>query len=46
MTGPGLRPTPEAPLIFRDWFNQLLLEWDFVNVISAHNSGLTASNYA
>eukprot|EP01049_Picozoa_sp_SAG25_P006071 SAG25_NODE_438_length_8018_cov_7.819800_10_plen_133_part_00 len=39
MTGPGLRPTPEAPLEFMAWFQKLLREWDFEHLISAHTGG-------
>ena len=37
--GPGLLPTPEAPLAFMRWFQQLLHDWDFEHLISAHNGG-------
>ena len=37
--GPGLHPTPEAPLEFMAWFRQLLNDWDFDHLISAHNGG-------
>jgi len=36
MTGPGLHPTEEAPLQFKAWVEQLLLEWDFDNICCAH----------
>ena len=39
ITGPGLYPTAEAPLQFIAWFQQLLEDWDFENLISAHNGG-------
>lgn len=39
MKGPGLLPTPEAPLEFMAWFQQLLDDWDFEHLISAHNGG-------
>lgn len=37
--GPGLHATPEAPLDFMAWFQQLLNDWDFEHLISAHNGG-------
>jgi hypothetical protein len=33
----GLLPTSEAPLQFRDWVSNLLKDWDFDNICSAHN---------
>lgn len=32
----GLYPTAEAPLQFRDWMNQLLKDWNFENLCTAH----------
>lgn len=32
----GLYPTAEAPLEFRDWMNQLLKDWNFDNLCTAH----------
>lgn len=32
----GLYPTAEAPLQFRDWMNQLLKDWNFDNLCTAH----------
>ncbi|XP_037047192.1 uncharacterized protein LOC119081980 [Bradysia coprophila] len=32
----GLYPTAEAPLQFRDWINQMLKDWDFDNLCTAH----------
>lgn len=32
----GLYPTAEAPLQFRDWMNQLLKDWTFDNLCTAH----------
>lgn len=29
-------PTAEAPLLFRDWFQQLLADWDIENICCAH----------
>jgi hypothetical protein len=37
--GPGLLPEAEAPLAFLAWFQQLLDDWDFEHLISAHNGG-------
>lgn len=37
MNGPGLLPTPEAPEQFRRWLEQLLTDWDFDNLCTAHN---------
>mmetsp|Transcript_1561 Transcript_1561/g.2793 ORF Transcript_1561/g.2793 Transcript_1561/m.2793 type:complete len:319 (-) Transcript_1561:317-1273(-) len=37
--GPGLKPTPEAPLEFIAWFQKMLDDWDFDTLISAHNGG-------
>eukprot|EP00037_Helgoeca_nana_P032502 m.414155 g.414155 ORF g.414155 m.414155 type:complete len:317 (-) comp29256_c0_seq1:157-1107(-) len=39
LKGPGLYPTEEAPLDFFDWFQQMLYDWDFENLVSAHNGG-------
>jgi len=36
MKGPGLLPTPEAPFQFRDWVNDLLENWEFDNICTAH----------
>jgi hypothetical protein len=35
-TGPGLHPTAEAPLQFRDWVQGLIDNWDFDNICIAH----------
>lgn len=32
----GLYPTAEAPLLFRDWMKQMLNDWDFDNLCTAH----------
>ena len=40
MKGPGLHPTEAAPLEFLDWFGQLLRDWDFEHLISAHTGCL------
>jgi len=32
----GLYPTAEAPLEFRDWMNQMLKDWNFDNLCTAH----------
>lgn len=32
----GLHPTAEAPLQFRDWMHQMLKDWDFDNLCTAH----------
>ena len=37
LKGPGLYPTPEAPLHFSTWVQSLIDEWDFVNICTAHN---------
>ena len=37
--GPGLYPTAAAPLDFIAWFRQLLADWDFEHLISAHTGG-------
>lgn len=36
ISGNGLYPTAEAPLQFRDWMNQLLKDWQFDNMCTAH----------
>jgi len=36
MSGPGLHPTPEAPIDFLVWLKQLLVDWDFDNICCAH----------
>mmetsp|Transcript_13968 Transcript_13968/g.32898 ORF Transcript_13968/g.32898 Transcript_13968/m.32898 type:complete len:282 (-) Transcript_13968:55-900(-) len=35
--GPGLNPTPEAPLEYKKWILQMLIDWDFDNLVTAHN---------
>ena len=35
--GPGLHPTPEAPLEFRNWMKTILNDWPFDNICCAHN---------
>mmetsp|Transcript_21164 Transcript_21164/g.34946 ORF Transcript_21164/g.34946 Transcript_21164/m.34946 type:complete len:154 (-) Transcript_21164:223-684(-) len=37
LKGPGLYPTKDAPLQFKAWLEQLLQDWDFENLCSAHN---------
>jgi hypothetical protein len=32
----GLYSTPEAPIQFKMWVQQMLLDWDFVNLCTAH----------
>lgn len=34
----GLTHTPEAPGLFKEWVEQLLLDWDFENLCAAHNN--------
>eukprot|EP00667_Euglena_gracilis_P019022 EG_transcript_20317 len=34
--GPGLFPTKEAPMQFKAWVEQLMADWDFDNICSAH----------
>ena len=36
MKGPGFHPTREAPYHFKDWVTQLLDDWDFDNICTAH----------
>lgn len=36
ISGPGLYPTPEAPLDFHHWLAHLLDEWEFDNMVTAH----------
>jgi hypothetical protein len=36
MHGPGLYPTPEAPLLFKAWVEDILKDWDFDNICCAH----------
>jgi len=36
ISGPGLHPTPEAPIDFIVWLKQLLVDWDFDNICCAH----------
>jgi len=36
MKGPGLHPTPEAPLQFKSWVEDILKDWDFDNICCAH----------
>eukprot|EP01098_Paradermamoeba_levis_P015354 TRINITY_DN775_c0_g1_i1.p1 TRINITY_DN775_c0_g1~~TRINITY_DN775_c0_g1_i1.p1 ORF type:complete len:298 (-),score=85.84 TRINITY_DN775_c0_g1_i1:17-880(-) len=33
----GLYHIPESPYAFRDWVQKLINEWDFDNVVAAHN---------
>jgi len=35
--GPGLLPNPEAPFQFRDWLNNVINDWDFDNLCTAHS---------
>jgi len=37
MKGPGLNPTKDAPLMFKNWLLTLLDEWDFNHIVTAHN---------
>jgi hypothetical protein len=37
LTGPGLYPTKEAPYQFKKWVQDIINDWDFVNVCTAHN---------
>ena len=32
----GLHPSEEAPLLFKSWFDKLLTDWDFDNIVTAH----------
>jgi len=34
--GPGLLPNPEAPFQFRDWVAEMLKDWNFDNICTAH----------
>jgi len=36
MSGPGLYPTPEAPRQFQAWVEEILRDWDFDNLCTAH----------
>jgi len=36
MTGPGLYHTPEAPMQFKAWVENVLNDWDFDNMCCAH----------
>jgi hypothetical protein len=36
MHGPGLYPSPEAPLLFKAWVEAILNDWDFDNICCAH----------
>jgi hypothetical protein len=38
--GPGLYPTDEAPKQFLCWLEQLIQDWDFENIATAHNGVL------
>ncbi|CEP00133.1 unnamed protein product (mitochondrion) [Plasmodiophora brassicae] len=40
LTGAGLHPTAEAPLQFRSWVQDLVRDWDFDNLCTAHNSNV------
>lgn len=34
--GPGLFPTPEAPMQYRCWVQKMIADWDFDNICTAH----------
>eukprot|EP01118_Nematostelium_gracile_P010594 TRINITY_DN3673_c0_g1_i1.p1 TRINITY_DN3673_c0_g1~~TRINITY_DN3673_c0_g1_i1.p1 ORF type:complete len:300 (-),score=77.51 TRINITY_DN3673_c0_g1_i1:89-922(-) len=34
--GPGLLHDPDAPFHFRDWLKQVINDWDFDNIVTAH----------
>jgi len=36
LKGPGLYPTPDAPKIFKKWVLDILNDWDFDNMCTAH----------
>jgi hypothetical protein len=36
MKSSGLHPTPEAPYLFRDWMKNMLADWKFDNICTAH----------
>jgi len=36
MSGPGLYPTPDSPKIFKKWVEDILADWDFDNMCTAH----------
>jgi len=36
MRGPGLYPTPDAPGLFKRWVQDILKDWDFDNMCTAH----------
>lgn len=40
LKGPGLLNTPNAPHEFRDFMKCVCAEWDFDNLITAHNGNL------
>lgn len=40
LTNVGLYPTKEAPLAFKKWMLQLLNDWDFENLCTAHNDNV------
>lgn len=42
----GLYPTPEAPLEFLAWIRQLLVDWDFENICTAHTGNVLGSGKA
>jgi len=37
ISGPGLHPTAESPWQFKQWLEDLMRDWDFDNICSAHN---------
>jgi hypothetical protein len=36
MQGPGLYPTEDAPVAFKQWVENILKDWDFDNACCAH----------
>ena len=37
ISGPGLYPTKEAPWQYKKWVQDMLADWDFENLCTAHN---------
>jgi hypothetical protein len=40
LEGPGLLPTKEAPLKFRDWVHAVINDWDFDIICCAHKTNV------
>jgi hypothetical protein len=41
--GPGLLPTPEAPIQFKCWLSKLCDDWDFDNFCAAHRGAYSSA---